>query len=125
MMIRPQLILESWAWSLKMTSYDVQTTGNLAVGSIRPFDLERMRFGSSFFWRICSRSAGVPWYITTGIEGVQRWNSSSQFESVLNGATMRCGPKWSTSSRSLAMREIVWMVLPMTGQQSYSSLLTG
>lgn len=86
-MINSQLIRERNAWSRRTISYDVQTTGNLSVG--RPF----CRWRIILVLKMSSRSFRLPWYMMTGIEGVQVWNSSIQFDRVLSGATIRCGPR--------------------------------
>ncbi|EAQ87722.1 hypothetical protein CHGG_04341 [Chaetomium globosum CBS 148.51] len=60
----------------------VHTTGNFSVG------LPLWRWRMILDLKISSRCCGVPWYMTTGIEGTHWWNSSSQLDKVLKGATM-------------------------------------
>lgn len=78
-----QLMRDRLCWSRSTISYDVQTTGNLSVG------LFPLRCFIIFVLNIASRWEAFPWYMMTGIEGVQWLNSSIQFDSVLRGATIR------------------------------------
>ncbi len=54
--------------------------------------------------------------MTTGIEGAHMWNSFSQLDKVLSGATIKWGPNKDSWSRSKARREMVWTVFPVLGQ---------